>query len=161
MFPTAALLVALRLGACPDGYTRHIHIVGLGTQDTQTLCCGTELPEFSNIVDGECYVSEDPDDRCKVSEAAHRCCAHVPLFDEGHNTYTVCFSYDEARCKAVNVEEQSDSVQWCPLLTKEEPPLSSGAIGGIVVGAYLGVAAIGGAAAAYRGSHNYGTAAGV
>ena len=41
-------------------------------------------------------------------------------------------------------------MKWCGAPPASEE-LSSGAIGGIVVGAYLGVAAIGGAFAAYRG----------
>ena len=79
-----------------------------------------------------CYAGPD---RCKVSHQFH-CCG------QRAESGVIC---NDAECEA-------PTFQWC------EPPgppasekLSSGAIGGIVVGAYLGVAAIGGAFAAYRG----------
>ena len=138
MLATAGLVLALRTAACPGGYTRHILVEGM-----QTICCGTELPDFSNFVNGQCYFSEDPDDRCKVSDATHRCCVHQSI--EG-NSFTQCFSLDEAPCKAINVEEgreERDGLQWCPLLTKEDTSLSAGATAGIVVGGILGPFALG------------------
>ena len=72
------------------------------------------------------------------------------------NSASVCVDPGSNQCTF------QQGFEWCPL--PAPPPaeeLSSGAIGGIVVGAYLGVAGAFGAFAAYRGSHNYGTAAGV
>ena len=127
MFPTAALLVALRLGACPESHPNP-HDATTGTPPFSTRWCCAGSNDYSN-----CYNEDD----CEVADATHQCCST-------DGTITRCVDDSLASC--------SPNHSWCP---PPAPPasekLSSGAIGGIVVGAYLGVAAIGGAFAAYRG----------
>ena len=144
MFPTAALLLALRLGDCPSGYERRNfvdNVQGMGIETT--TCC----PDGVDSSSSQCWNADDP---CEVANADHQCCG-----DNEGTKPTSCWNAErEADCRVLDMVDD----EWCPL--PPAPPaeeLSSGAIGGIVVGAYLGVAAIGGAiaAAGYAG-HNYG-----
>ena len=66
---------------------------------------------------------------------------------QGSGCVDHCLNYNEDLDSGGSICKMSSNL----LLAPASEELSSGAIGGIVVGAYLGVAAIGGAAAAYRG----------
>ena len=89
-------------------------------------------------------------DYCKVSQNYYCCANGAPYADMSW----CVLKTTEAECHAIGVSTMQDSTstyKWCGPAPPASEKLSSGAIGGIVVGAYLGVAAIGGAAAAYRG----------
>ena len=167
MFPTAALLVALRLGACPASHdvrwvTGNTHYFPTTTEK----CCPTGQQTGQSVEEhaATCYLATD---HCEVADETRRCCA---LQNAGTQNVTACFEKTEATCTKTQLDTDwaatgsghpFDDLTWCPLPPPPPAPpppspppaeeLSSGAIGGIVVGAYLGVAAIGGAAAAYRG----------
>ena len=83
-----------------------------------------------------CYAGPDP---CKVSHQFHCCIQGSAATPSGPGVFCndACGGAGENYCP--------------PPAEPASEELSSGAIGGIVVGAYLGAAAIGGAAAAYRG----------
>ena len=146
MFPTAALLVALRLAACPESHKEPFIMddVGYEGQDSFRYCCNQLNPPTPS----HCYEAAD---HCDVSDATHQCC----FKEKGFNTVSGCAFTDKATCTLAHLagsEGQFSEIKWCPL---PAPPaseeLSSGAIGGIVVGAYLGVAGAVGAFGVYRG----------
>ena len=114
-----------------------------GDPNPYTRCCADDQGS-------SCYYTGD---WCKVANENYQCCFSV-IGEPEHTGHIGCASSTKESCLA-------NSLEWCPPPPAPAAKLSSGAIGGIVVGAYLGVAGAFGAFAAYRGSHNYGTAAGV
>ena len=132
---------------------RHVNDAG-GT--SRTICCPAEDSTPSN-----CYMS---DNVCDVANAIHLCCGLET------NDYTLCASFGTAECN--DVRTVNPSWEMCPPPAPPVPPsplplrgktgeLSSGAIGGIVVGAYLGVAGAFGAWPIIMGRVYRGVAAGV
>ena len=105
----------------------------LGT--TVTLCCATN----SDKIDvGSCYGKDETGSMCRVSTETHRCCVYDPRADD-----VGCYNYGQNECNSDNSDLHGTDVQWCPLLTEEEPGPSSGATAGIVVGGILGPFALG------------------
>ena len=136
MFPTATLVLAATLAQevadpvpcdIPGYLVRYKGNIGEG-------CCTSSGSSGSH-----CYgYATDEDDYCSISYYYH-CCGKDVTIGDG-----ICMPYNQEECQL--------PFQWCP---PPAPPaseeLSSGAIGGIVVGAYLGVAGAFGAFGIYRG----------
>ena len=141
-----AVMVLLAAGCNGDGvwfgdctstgeFTTRITILKWDGQEFwETKCCKNN--------DQECY-SENP---CNVA------------VEENGDHYQCCGHNDDGNAVCLTKVEDSCGDSWCSLTPpppRPAPPaseeLSSGAIGGIVVGAYLGVAGAFGAFAAYRG----------
>ena len=147
MFPTAALLVALRLGACPELYSDPVLNEYNWHSIQSKYCCDRLQPNTL----AECVEAAD---HCDLSDATHQCCGK---HEDHTGMASVCLSADKATCTPAQIAVItasnliSSQMKWCYPPPPASEELSSGAIGGIVVGAYLGVAAIGGAVAAYRG----------
>jgi len=127
-------------------------IVGYPVRQTFTqgtrCCIGANPPWGQN-----CYhANYGQGNVCAVADESKRCCVMTAMgAEEEHGGYVAihCLAVPKSQCVAV--PDDPARPRWCgaPAPPADEK-LSSGAIGGIVVGAYLGVAAIGGAVAAYR-----------
>ena len=170
MFLTAGLLVALRLGTIVPA--EPCKVVG----GTWTLYSDLSGPRRNTVVlEAYCDGSEDgehlsnpptPTELCDPSTVDYPCCTFYgnPTVVRQHQ----CRAANEGFCsmpwngqtfplgstmETINSDGYTHYGLNCALYEPPAPPLrgeelSSGAIGGIVVGAYLGVAAIGGAVAA-------------
>ena len=186
MFPTAALLVALRLGACPDSHPLRLPDIsnswiyyGVGLK-VSTCCLDSFVVDGSHWWATKCECNDSNDipsyipcpnheeqncDPCRFASKEEPFCACVVTGDAyGHHVPGCTADLDtiDFNAHAANLltavptgldpttkEDFVNCFPPAPPLRGEE--LSSGAIGGIVVGAYLGVAGAFGAFGAYRG----------
>ena len=154
MLAVAGLLVALRVGACPDrscpvDYTKRFG----GTHDAPdidlwTQCCDPVRGMY------DCYAGTDV---CMVSTSTHRCC-YLNTVTSTAGDGVVCDSRTEANCQALDATQtavewcNTTSVIWCP---PPPPPatdegLNEAETGVIVVVSLIAVAAVAGAVAVCR-----------
>jgi len=139
----AAVLGQVVLDMTPcgiEGYPyRFTHVTTLnGETISAEICCNQDT--VGGPGGGTCAHGGE---ECEVSHH-YNCCGPAENAG-GSEEIKHCVDLTEANCPA------DHDHKWCEPAPPASEKLSSGAIGGIVVGAYLGVAGAFGALAAYRG----------